>query len=130
MPSARIGASQIAGLYKRSSSKYHNQKVEVDGIKFDSKHEAERWCELKLLEKKHEILYLQRQVSFELIPKQLDERGKVIERAVKYVADFVYLDHDGNLVVEDAKSPITRTDAYLLKRKMMLKYKGIRIKEV
>ena len=108
-------------------SKYGNRKTEVDGILFDSRKEAARWCELKLMEKAHLIRELQRQYPFELIPKQVKD-GKVVERAVKYVADFVYYDHDGNLVVEDAKG--MRTDAYKLKKKMMLYFKGIEIREV
>jgi len=31
-------------------TKYHSTRVEIDGIKFDSKAEAERYQELKLLE--------------------------------------------------------------------------------
>lgn len=121
-------------MYKRGSfpsttRKYHNKIVELDGLKFDSKHEAERWCELKLLEKTGEVRDLKRQVKFELIPAQR-ENGRIVERAVKYVADFVYFDENGNLVVEDAKSPATRTDSYKLKKKMMLYFKGIAIKEV
>lgn len=110
--------------------KYGNRKTEVNGLLFDSRHEASRWIELTYLERAHMIRDLQRQVPFELIPKQVDASGKVVERAVKYVADFVYFDKDGNLVVEDAKSPATRTDAFLLKKKMMLYFKGIRIVEV
>ena len=108
-------------------NKYGNHKTEVDGILFDSKHEADRYFELKILQRAGEIRDLQLQVPFELIPKQTKD-GKVVERAVKYIADFVYFDHDGNLVVEDAKG--MKTDAYLLKRKMMLYFKGIDIKEV
>lgn len=100
----------------------------MDGILFDSAKEARRYGELDLMQKAGEIRDLQLQVPFELIPAQKDERGKVRERAVSYVADFVYYDQDGNLVVEDAKG--MRTDAYKLKKKMMLYFKGIAIKEV
>lgn len=64
---------------------------------------------------------LKRQVKYELIPKQ------VWERACTYVADFVYIDSDGNTVVEDTKG--VRTDAYRIKKKLMLWVHGIRIKE-
>ena len=50
-------------------SKYHNRKVEIDGIKFDSTKEGERYLELKLLLKAGKIRDLQMQVEFELIPK-------------------------------------------------------------
>ena len=56
-------------------SKYHNRKVEIDGIKFDSTKEGERYLELKLLLKAGKIRDLQMQVEFELIPKQGGERA-------------------------------------------------------
>lgn len=51
------------------------------------------------------------------------------ERAVKYIADFTYREN-GQLVVEDVKSDATRTDAYKIKKKLMLSVYGVRIKEV
>lgn len=108
--------------------KYGNRKTTVDGITFDSVKEARRWCELKLLEKAGEIGDLRRQVPFVLIPTQKDQRtGKVLEREVKYVADFVYSD-EGFTVVEDTKG--VKTKDYIIKRKLMLKEHGIRIKEI
>ena len=117
-------------IYQRPKQtvKYGNVKTVEDGIKFDSKHESLRYIELKYLERIGQIRGLQLQVPFELIPAQKDENGKVVERAVKYIADFVYFDADGNLVVEDAKG--MKTDAYKLKKKMMRFFKGIEIKEV
>ena len=110
-------------------NKYRAKKTEVDGILFDSKHEAERWCELKLLERAGKITDLFRQMPITLIPAQRNEKGKVIERPVKYVADFMYTEN-GKTVFEDAKSPATRTPEYIIKRKLMLWRYGIRIKEV
>ena len=117
-------------MYQRASQtfKYGNVKTVIDGIKFDSKHESMRYIELKYLQRIGQIRDLQLQVPFELLPAQKDENGKVKERAVKYIADFVYFDRDGNLVVEDAKG--IKTDAYKLKKKMMRYFKGIEIKEV
>lgn len=109
-------------------SKYGNRKVERDGVKFDSRKEARRWSELSLLENAGAIQNLQRQVRFELLPSQRID-GKVVERAVHYVADFVY-EQDGERIVEDTKSPATRTPVYIVKRKLMLWMHGIRIKEV
>ena len=106
-------------------SKYHSRKVTWDGIEFDSQKEAQRYRELWLLKKAGEITNLQRQVRFELIPTQRVD-GKVVERSVTYVADFVYEDH-GEIVLEDVKG--LRTREYILKRKLMLYMKGIRIKE-
>ena len=96
---------------------------------FDSVKEFSRWQELKLMERAGEIYELQRQVPFVLIPAQRDENGKLIEREVKYIADFTYRERCGNrLVVEDTKGLKTRE--YILKRKMMLYRHGIRIQEV
>lgn len=109
-------------------NKYHAKKIFADGQSFDSRKEYRRWCELKLVERAGEIGNLQRQVRFHLLPAQYDERtGKCIERAVDYIADFVY-ETDGFLVVEDVKGLKTRD--YVLKRKMMLYMHGIRIQEV
>lgn len=109
-------------------SKYHSKKVEVDGIKFDSKREAGRYMELKILLEAGEISDLELQKSYELIPSQKDENEKVIERSCKYKADFVYKDKDGNTVVEDTKGK--KTPEYVIKRKLMLERFGIRIIEV
>ena len=103
-------------------NKYGNKRVVVDGRLFDSKAEAARWQELCLLERAGEITELERQVEYELIPKQ---KG---ERAVKYIADFRYIDHDGKTVVEDTKG--VKTPVYILKRKLMLQVHGIRVVEV
>jgi len=123
----------------RGYVKYKNHKTVVDGIQFDSRKEARRWQELKLAEAAGAIGNLQRQVHFELIPVQREpdtrgpkgglKQGRVIERKVEYVADFVYTDlHTGSTVVEDTKG--MRLKDYVIKRKLMLYMHGIRIKEI
>lgn len=107
-------------------SKYHNRKVTVDGIIFDSAKEARRWKELCLMEKAGAISGLTRQEKFTLIPAQR-HNGKVVERAVIYKADFAYL-QGGKYIVEDVKG--FKTPEYILKRKMMLYVHGIRVKEI
>ncbi len=117
-------------------SKYNNKKEEVDGIVFDSKKEAKRYQELKLLEQAGEIKNLQLQVKFILIPTQKApdtvgprggvKKGQVYEQECSYVADFVYQEN-GETVVEDTKG--FRPDDYRIKRKLMLYIYGIRIKE-
>lgn len=97
-------------LKTQKKNKYGNTKVEVDGITFDSKKEAARYGELKLLEKAGVIEDLKLQVPFELIPSSPDEK------AVKYIADFVYIE-DGRTVVEDTKG--FKTKDYIIKRKLM-----------
>lgn len=108
-------------------NKYGNTKVSRYGRTFDSKHEAGRYAELKLLERAGKISDLKTQVAYLLIPAQYDEKHRCIERKASYIADFVYV-QDGKIVVEDAKG--VKTDVYKLKKKMMLYFHGIRIKEV
>lgn len=112
--------------------KYGNKKIKLDGILFDSKKEANRYCELKLLEKAGKIAELQLQKEFVLIPNQYQGEGKkrkLVERAVKYMADFYYFDFDtGKYVCEDVKG--YHTKEYILKRKMLLYMCGIRIIEI
>ena len=102
-------------------NKYHAQKTILDGIKFDSKRESERYAELKLLQRSGQISNIRRQVPFELVPKQDGERS------VKYIADFVY-EENGRMVVEDAKG--FRPKDYIIKRKLMLWIHGIKVREV
>lgn len=124
-------------------NKYGNQKVVIDGEVFDSKREAYRYIALKQYERSGVICNLRRQVVYELIPAQRDKStrvykkgrkkgqpipGKIIEKAVTYIADFVYIDnYDGKEVVEDAKG--MRTRDYIIKRKLMLYIHGIKIRE-
>lgn len=118
-------------------SKYRNRKIVVNGSVFDSRKEYDRYCELFVLEKAGKIQGLRRQVKFQLVPPQREPdmigkrggiiKGKLLEREVSYIADFVYL-QDGAQVVEDVKG--MRTAEYILKRKLMLWAHGIRIKEI
>ena len=111
-------------------NKYHAQKAKVDGYTFDSRKEAERYLVLKCLLKTGKIRDLEVHKTFHLIPKQTDEHGKVLERKCDYIADFVYV-KDGQIVVEDVKSPVTRKKPeYILKRKMMLYFHGISVTEI
>lgn len=110
-------------------SKYGNRKIHTPDGTFDSVKEFRRWQELKLLERAGEIGILHRQTPFGLIPPQR-VNGKLVERGVTYYADFTYITKDGKFVVEDAKSPATRTQVYRIKRKLMLQVHGIQIVEV
>ena len=110
---------------RKRSMKYRSKRTVIDGITFDSKKEANRYCELKLLEKSGEIKNLELQKKYILIPAQRID-GKLIERECSYRADFVYETKDG-IVVEDTKG--FRTAEYKIKRKLMLERYGIRILE-
>ena len=108
-------------------NKYGNRKINHAGEVFDSKREFERFRELELRVRAGVIHDLHRQVRFELIPAQYEGKNQV-ERAVHYVADFVYWEGD-QMVVEDVKSKATRTESYIIKRKLM-RQKGYIIREV
>ena len=115
---------QFIGNYTKQN-KYHNKKVEYDGIKFDSVKEKNRYIGLKQLERLGVIQNLQRQVKYELQPS-FKFNGATI-RSITYIADFVYI-QGGVEIIEDVKG--IRTKEYLLKKKMfMYKYQK-EIKEI
>ncbi len=109
-------------------SKYHSQKVIINGIKFDSKKEGNRYIELKLLERAGEIKGLELQKSFELQPT-FKKNGKTYRKIV-YIADFCYLDiKRGKYIVEDVKG--FKTKEYALKKKLFeYKYKDLELIEI
>lgn len=98
--------------------KYHNTKTVADGIKFDSKLEAERYAQLKILECAGVIRELELQPSFELIPS-FKKNGKTWRKTM-YKADFRYiLAKDDRIIIEDVKgSTAVITDVFRLKQKL------------
>lgn len=114
--------AEFRALPKATPSKYRNRVTVVDGVRFDSAKEARRLSELALLERAGEITELRRQVTY-----ALDVNGHSICR---YIADAVYRDRTGSLVVEDVKSPATRKlPAYRIKAKLMKAIHGVEIVE-
>ena len=109
----------------KNRSKYGNNKTVIGNITFDSKKESERYLELQMLVKAGVIKDLKRQVRFEVVPKT------ETERAVFYLADFVY-EENGKMVCEDVKSDATKRDkAYIIKRKLFkYLYKDYEFREV
>lgn len=105
-------------------NKYHARRVG----RHASKKEHDRWGQLTLMQRAGIISQLREQVPYQLIPDQRDKAGTVIEHGVRYIADFVYIDGNGDVIVEDTKG--FRTPEYKIKRKLMLFIHGIRIKEV
>ena len=118
-------------------NKFHNRKTKG----YDSKKEADRAAELKLMERAGIIHDLKFQVKFQLSPPRREESkeiytrgpkkgqhkpGKVYEKACVYIADFTYYQGD-KYIVEDCKG--FRTPDYIVKRKWMLDKYGIRIYE-
>ncbi len=116
----------------RKSNKYRNQKTVVDGIRFDSKKEANYYTYLKALQAAGKIKNLSLQPRFELQPGYRAPDGQWV-RPVAYVADFKYTDTvTGQTVIVDVKSKITEMNpVYRLKRKFFLyKYKDLVFKEI
>lgn len=110
---------------QRERRKYANEVTMVDGVRFDSRAEANRWVELAAMQRDGRIADLTRQVPFELVPACKRPSGGE-ERAVWYVADFVY-SRDGRRFCEDVKGKVL--DVYILKRKLMLWRHGIEVLE-
>ena len=111
-------AAQRAKRDLLGRGKYGNKRCNG----FASKREANRAQELRLLQGAGEIIDLEFQVRYELIPKQGDMR------AAHYIADFRYKDKAGIVHVEDAKG--FRTKDYVLKRKLMKFRHNITVEEV
>lgn len=108
-------------------NKYHNIKTVVDGITFDSKLEAKRYGELKLLEKGNLIFGLELQPKFPIVVN-----GKKI---CTYIADFKYIlktsqpqGVGSEEIIEDVKG--MKTPIYNLKKKLMKAIHGIDIVEI
>ena len=127
----------------KKGNKYKNEKVEFDGIKFDSKRERDRYMVLKDAERRGVISELKCQPKFTLIPAQYHEEAKQLKTKVKmvkkcdflaitYTGDFQYV-KDGKVVVEDVKSSKSLAaldQKFLLKEKMMYYFHKIRIRRV
>lgn len=121
----------------KKGNKLHAEKVDMtmpDGtlMHFDSKREARRYMDLWLMQRSGEITNLRTQVTYPLLPRQVHPDG-TRERAIDYVADFVY-EKDGETVVEDSKGLRDTGNAsyrlFVMKRKMMLYFHGITVREV
>lgn len=110
-------------------NKYFNRKVTVDGIKFDSIKEANRYLDLKVLKKVGLIKEVELQKVFELQPKYINNKGEHI-RAITYKCDFFYYDiKKEKYIVEDTKG--FRTDVYKLKKKLFeYQYPDLIIEEI
>ena len=126
----------IEAINPVAHTKYRNvPTISQSGEKYRSKKEMKRHEELLLGQRGGVIKGLKREVPFRLLPRQTRMDGSN-ERECSYIADFTYrvvgdwvLAKDGDLIVEDVKSPASRTPLYILKRKLMLYIHGITIRE-
>lgn len=103
----------------KKANKYKNEPVMIDGKKFPSKREANRYGVLKIAQMAGEISNLRLQVTY-----RLEVNGILV---CKYIADFVY-DRAGKEIVEDSKG--ARTKEFVIKKKLMGAVHGIMVKEV
>lgn len=104
-------------------SKYSSAKTDIDGVRFDSKKEAEFYAELKLREKAGEISHLRLQPRY-LLQEAFKHEGKQY-REIEYVADFEYIENSITVVV-DVKG--FKTAVYMLKKKLFLYRYGDKVK--
>ncbi|WOB06525.1 DUF1064 domain-containing protein [Piscinibacter gummiphilus] len=111
---------------KKRKNKHNAERVVFDGHTFDSKAECARYRWLRTLERAGRITGLRLQVKFELA------RGVTLDGhrkpALRYFADFVYLDEAGKQIVEDVKGMVTPT--YRIKRHLMKSVHGIEVQEI
>ena len=119
----------FAAAEEQRIRKYHNEPVCRGELRFDSKKEAKRYDELMMLRSVEVIHDLRLQPQFTLQESYVTPCGERV-RAIRYVADFSYINAAGEYIVEDVKSKATRTPQYEMKKKMMLDRFGIRIREV
>lgn len=115
----RVTKEQYAAIMAKRPNKYGAVKTTVDGTKFDSKREANRYLALKARESAKEIRDLKTQVKYPVFIKE--------KKICDYIADFTYFSGDGDLIVEDCKG--FKTAMYRLKKKLVEASYGIRILE-
>ena len=112
-------------------NKFNAQKIELDGMTFDSKKELKRYIELKAMQQHGEIFELEHHTKFELAPKIKLEGEKRAKPALRYFADFTYYNITGEYIVEDVKSAATRKLAsYRNKKHLMKTVFNIDVREV
>lgn len=113
----RVSAKQYRQMIQgKKENKYHAIKTELDGVDFDSKFEAQKWQELKMLEHTGIIKDLQRQVRFILLEGYTNNKGEKI-RPISYIADFVYTDiKKKQKIVMDTKG--LETEVFRIKKKL------------
>ena len=102
--------------------------LEVDGNKFDTVSEKNRYLELKRMENAGTVAELKCRPKWEIIPAQRTENGTL--KSSHYTADFSYI-KDGKLVVEDVRNGrIYDIGEFRLKKKLMYLVHGILIDEI
>ena len=126
-PQEHLTASQFKKYNGMSKRKYNNRKIEIDGIVFDSKLEADFYLRLKPLVKSGKIKELKIHPRY-LLQEGFSKNGKHYN-PIFYVADFEVTYEDGITVIYDTKG--MKTEVYKIKRKLFeYKYQDKTIVEV
>ena len=110
----------------RRRGKFNNHVTHVDGIRFQSKAEARRYCQLKDMETRGEIEDLELQRRYPLWA--CGPSGENVLKCCDYVCDFQYR-REGTLVIEDVKGAAP-TPLFKLKRRLMAICHGIDVQIV
>jgi hypothetical protein len=105
--------------YRRTTgiSKYNSKKTKVGNYEFASKKEALRYVYLKDLLDRGQITHLEIQPKYVLLEAFVTNEKKKI-RAMHYIADFAYINEQGQSIVEDVKG--FETPDFKLKKKFFL----------
>ena len=102
--------------------KYRNEPIEINGIRFDSKKEAARYGELKLLERAGTIESLTVHPKYEFVHNGV--------RIGSFRPDFSYKEY-GQVVIEDVKSPPTRAEtSYRIRKRLLKAFYDLDVREV
>lgn len=125
LPAAVLERNGLTAEAKvKRPAKYRNRKAIVDGITFDSGREAAHYLDLKMRESIGEIRELRCHPVYEL-------HGVGGKRIGKFTPDFDYIVvATAQLVVTDVKSKPTRTEAYMLRKRLFEAEYGIPLNEV
>jgi hypothetical protein len=125
-PDPRVLRNVVTPAPAKKRGKYRAEPTEVDGHRFPSKREAERYRVLKAQLAAGEIWELELQPRYVL--RVMNFETSIIHVVGEYIADFKYRRHGGIEVIEDAKG--MKLPLYLLKKKIAEAQYGIRIQEV
>jgi len=126
-------AKHVGQAGARRPHKYHARATTVDGIRFDSRKEANRYRDLTILAALGQIQQLEMHPQFSIAVVELFrglELGPSVVACGVYTADFRYVTTAGEVIVEDVKSGPTRTEAYRLRKRLVEAIHGITIREI
>ena len=96
-------------------NKFNAKKQIYKGMKFDSKKELTRYLVLEQMQKNNYISELELHPMIPLIVNGI--------KIGRYTADFKYKNNNGEVIIEDVKSKITKTRDYILRKKILATYR-------